>query len=128
MNLGDLSATINQVIIMTVNMKNIPSIIQEEIKKRIVLRFNRDEPISLGTKTEEISEKIDEDGVVTFTIRKLLHAGMKAQIFLSPFEMINLILTIKLQKVHINKEDLILIESDMKDKVRKEMEKDEDRD
>lgn len=60
----------------------------------------------MGAKSEEISSKIDEDGVITFTIRKLLHAGMKAQIFLSPFEMINLILTIKLQKVHINKEDI----------------------
>lgn len=59
MNLADLSATINQVIIMTINMKNIPPIIQDEIKKRIVLRFNRDDPISLGTKTEEISEKFD---------------------------------------------------------------------
>lgn len=29
MSLSDLSATINQVIIMTVNLKNIPSIIQE---------------------------------------------------------------------------------------------------
>lgn len=39
----------------------------------------------------------------TYTIRKILHAGMKANILYSPFEIINLILTVKFQKAHINK-------------------------
>lgn len=53
MSLADLSAQINLVLTLTFNLKNIPFIIQEQIRKRIVLRFNRDEPISLGSPKSE---------------------------------------------------------------------------
>jgi hypothetical protein len=49
MSLSDLSAEVNLVLTITFNFKNIPALIQDYIKKRIVLRFNRDEPISLGS-------------------------------------------------------------------------------
>jgi hypothetical protein len=53
MSLSDLSAEVNLVLTLTFNFKNIPTIIQDYIRKRIVLRFNRDEPISLGSSKSE---------------------------------------------------------------------------
>ena len=44
----NLQATINVTLLVTINLKDVPFLIQEEIKRKIILRFNRDEAISLG--------------------------------------------------------------------------------
>lgn len=48
MSLKDLSATINTVINLTINFEGIPTYISDEIRKRLVLRFNRNDPLMLG--------------------------------------------------------------------------------
>lgn len=79
MSLSDLSATINMVIILTVRFTNIPDVIVDQILEKMVVWFNRDPCISLGKKAQEIKKKLEkEKGLCTFTIRKLLHAGMVA--------------------------------------------------
>ena len=44
----NLQATINLTMIIAINVKDVPALIQNEIKKRLILRFNRDEAINLG--------------------------------------------------------------------------------
>lgn len=46
---------------------------------------------------------------------------MKANIFFSPFEIINLILTVKLQKAHINKEDIQDMINQTEDRIKDEI-------
>jgi len=52
LDIEKLSCSINMKLEITINFKGLPSFLIEEIKRRMVLRFNRDDPINL-TKLEE---------------------------------------------------------------------------
>lgn len=93
------------------SFKGIPEVLKNQIKDKIILRFNRDDALLLDHENLEVKmvEKGDE---ITYTVRKLLHAGMTSEIFLSPFEVINLILSITIQSITIFMDDLLKVVND----------------
>lgn len=73
----NLQATINVVLIVVINMKDVPSLIQEEISEKLTLRFNRNPAINIGKKELlEVHRKKLDEGVLQFTIRTYLVAGI----------------------------------------------------
>lgn len=50
---------------------------------------------------------VEKEHEITYTVRKLLNAGMTSEVFLSPFEVINLILSITIQSITLFREDLL---------------------
>ena len=57
MSMVDLQASVNTTIIMTVNFKEVPSFLVDEIKQRMILRFNRNEAIVLKDSNTEVTIK-----------------------------------------------------------------------
>ena len=47
MSQSDLEATINLAVLLSVNTKGIPEVLKNEIKNKIILRFNRDDALLL---------------------------------------------------------------------------------
>lgn len=109
LEIDNLSGSINLEIVFTINMKDIPSYLIEKIQERITVRFNRDDPISFSDEESSnyMTLKPEEvDGLWTFTVRKCIASGLVASIFFSPIETIKLILTISLQDVYFNKQEI----------------------
>lgn len=47
MSHDDLQATINITLVFTINLKQVPQILKDQIKDKIILRFNRDDALLL---------------------------------------------------------------------------------
>lgn len=67
----------------------------------MILRFNRDEALVLDDSNTEVNVKQNEPGVFTYTVRKLINTGIDPDIFFSPFEIINLIMSITVQSIEL---------------------------
>lgn len=79
--------------------------LKKAIKNKIILSFNRDDALLLDEANLEV--KLTEKGDnIAYTVRKILHAGMTSDIFLSPFEVIYLILSIRIQSITIFMDDI----------------------
>lgn len=101
MSLTDLQAKVNSTIIYTVNFRGVPMILEKEIMSRMVLRFNRDEALVLDEQNTEVNIK-SESGLHTYTVRKLINTGITPEIFYSPFEILNLIMSITSQSIELS--------------------------
>ena len=49
----------------------------------------------------------ESHNIVKYTVRKLLHTGMASDIFLSPFEMITLIMSVTVQSLSFDMDSLL---------------------
>lgn len=65
--------------------------------------FNRDDALKLEEGLEIKPKKNANEKTFSFTIRRLLKLRIEADVFWSPFEIIDLVLTITLQSVDIKR-------------------------
>ena len=107
MSHDDLEATVNVALLLSINTKGIPDEVKDMIKENIILRFNRDEALLLDS-SENLEVKMEEShNIIKYTVRKILHTGMASDIFLSPFEVITLIMSVTVQSLSFEMDSLL---------------------
>jgi len=101
MNLDNLDAQMNATIIFTVYYGSLHDVMVTALENDIILLFGRDDALKLTEKDNleiKMSNKPDKKEI-QFTVRKLFHLRIDSDVFWSPFEIINLILSITVQPV-----------------------------
>ena len=100
MDLTCLKAEMNATLIFTVYYGSLPKVLLDELVNNLVFNFGRDDAIQLDTKSLEITLKHKEkDKEFTYTVRKIFKTKIDCDVFWSPFEMVNLVLSITIQSV-----------------------------
>ncbi len=66
------------------------------------ISFNRDDSVKVELNSHNI--KPECDGVYSFVIAMNVHVAMNPDVFISPFEILNLLMSISIQDIQINEE------------------------
>lgn len=101
MNLENLDAQMNAAIIFSVYYGDLPEPLVKKLQNEIILLFGRDDAIKL-TEEDNLETKISnkkDKKEIQFTVRKLFHLRIESDVFWSPFEIINLVLSITVQPI-----------------------------
>ena len=93
---------INCTLLFTVYLKNLPERYLKFLETGIILNLSRDEPISLNSEQVECSMKYRKaEHTLSFIIRKNIGVGLNPNIFWSPFEIIEFIMSVTVQPVKL---------------------------
>ena len=99
LDVKNVVGTMSTTIFLTVFYGDLHEEIVELIRKKAVLEVNRGDPIKLEDSLFITTRRNPTEKTLSFTIRKNLQTRMDPHIFWTPFEILNMILTINLRPI-----------------------------
>ena len=106
MELGDLNADLNVVVVVRIYFGDLPRKLRNEIWDKVIINFSRDDPFtfSMDDEDEEVHQKTvkkfnNKEKYKEFKIKRVLSARIAAYTFFTPFELLDLIISFELRKI-----------------------------
>jgi hypothetical protein len=101
----DLEANIHCVLIIVFNLQDLPEDIKKPLRSKVMVQINRGNSFFLNEEEGKTNIKLKEAGknkeFLTFTVRWSFPVQIYEEIFLSPFEVLRLVLSVTINSVTI---------------------------